>query len=136
MIKIKKLYSEYHVDLNILNFLGIEEFKIRVFEYLIKHSDGRYEAILNVSFKEANNFYIDLNDEIKLEEYYSRFSSFGMTEKYAINNLIELISQPENLYYMKNKEAKIIFWKESYCGDSKKSLFSIWSLHRRIRVKQ
>ncbi len=109
MIKIKKLYSEYHVDLNILNFLGIEEFKIRVFEYLIKHSDGRYEAILNVSFKEANNFDIDLNDEIKLEEYYSRFSSFGMTEKYAINNLIELISQPENLYYMKNKEAKIIF---------------------------
>ena len=109
MIKIKKIYSEYYIDLSILDFLRIKELKIRVFKYLIEHLGGNYEAILNISFQEEEIFSIDLNVEKEFEEYYSHFSSFGTTEEEAINKLVKLISEPENLKYMKNKKVEILF---------------------------
>lgn len=108
MIIINKNYSEYNVSLEFLNFLKIGEFKIRVYEYVVEHMDGKYEAEFNYSFDETDEYQYVSDVEMKLEEYYFRFSSFGMTEKEAIDRLCYSLRINRNMLLMqKNKNDKI-----------------------------
>ena len=107
MVIIKRNYSEYNVDLESLNFFEKCEFRVRVYEYKIEHMIGKYEAVFNYSFKETEEHQYDPVDEIKLEEYYSYFSSFGTTEKEALDKLYYSLNIRENLLFMKKNKNKI-----------------------------
>ena len=108
MIIIKKNYSEYNVSLEFLDFLKKGDFKIRVYEYIIDHPDGKYEAVFNYSFDETDEYVYDPVDEIKLDEYYSYFASSGATEKEAIDRLCYSLRINRNMLLMqKNKNDKI-----------------------------
>ena len=105
MIIIKKNYTEYNVN---LKFLNKEDFRIRVYEYIIDHPDGKYEAVFNYSFKETGEYVYDPVDEIKLDEYYSYFASSGATEKEAIDKLYHSLKINKNtILMMENEKDKI-----------------------------
>ena len=45
---VKKVCSEYYVEMDFLKFLEISELKIKIFKYIIDSITGEYEGIKNL----------------------------------------------------------------------------------------